>query len=306
MGKALATGTLVLLGTLFVSDAAAQLWQGRGRMDGTVMETDGTPIEGVVKAYLPNASGGKEVTSDDEGRWAIGGLAGGRWQLDFIKDGFTTRQISLALPEGLRPRPVRMTLVRVEPTVDPNQEIADGLVRATDLMNADRFADARRIYLHLLATYPEAHQLHPLVARTYHADQQLDNAVRHLRLALEADPGNATVTMLLGSVLVERGDTEEGRRMLESVDEASVGDPAVFVNLGIEILNLAAPSDAIPHFDKAIERFPDYPDAYYFRGITHLQLGDQAAAAADLERFVTLAPDAAEAQTARNMLEQLR
>ena len=307
MRKALAIGTLVLLGTGFASDAAAQLWRGRGRMDGTVMDTDGAPIEGVVvKAYLPDANGGREVTSDDEGRWAIGGLAGGRWQLDFIKDGFVRRQISLALTEGSRPRPVRMTLERVEPTVDPNAQIADGLVRAADLMNADRFAEARRIYLDLLATYPEAHQLHPLVARAYHGDQQLDDAVRHLRLALEADPGNAAVTMLLGSILVERGDAEEGRRILESVDEDSVGDPAVFVNLGIEILNQATPSAALPYFDKAIERFPDYPDAYYFRGISHLQLGDQAAATADLERFVMLAPDAAEAQAARDMLEQLR
>lgn len=307
MRKAPAVGTLVLLLTVFVSEAAAQFWRGRGRMDGTVMDADGAPIEGVVvKAYLPDGNGGREVTSNDEGRWAIGGLAGGNWQLDFVKDGFATRQISFQLTEGVRPRPVRMTLERVEPDVDPNVEIADGLVRATDLMNADRFTEARRIYLDLLAKYPEAHPLHPLVARAYHADQQLDDAVRHLRLALEADPGNPAVTMLLGSVLVERGDTEEGRRMLESVDQDSIGDPIVFVNLGIEILNQAAPSDAMPLFDRAIERFPDYPDAYYLRGITHLQLGDQAAAAADLERFVTLAPDAPEAQTARDMLGQLR
>ena len=53
-----------------------------------------------------------------------------------------------------------MTLERVEPTIDPNAEIADGLVRAAELMNADRFTEARRIYMDLLAKYPEAHQLH--------------------------------------------------------------------------------------------------------------------------------------------------
>ena len=177
MRKTLATWTLVLLGALFASEAAAQLWRGRGPMDGTVMDADGAPIDGVVvKAYLPDADGGREVTSDDEGEWAIGGLAGGLWQIDFVKDGYTTRQISLALSEGVRPRPIRMTLQRVEPTIDPNQKIADGLVRAAALMNADRFAEARQIYLDLLATYPEAHQLHPLVARAYHRDRQLDDA----------------------------------------------------------------------------------------------------------------------------------
>ena len=38
-----------------------------------------------------------------------------------------------------------------------------------------------------------------------------------LRLALEADPDDATATMLLDSVLVERGDTEEDRWMLEQL-----------------------------------------------------------------------------------------
>ena len=220
------------------------------------MDADGAPIEGVVvKAYLPEGDGGREVASNDDGRWAIGGLAGGNWQLDFVKEGFTTRQISFALTEGVRPRPVRMTLERVEPVVDPNQEIADGLVRATDLMDADRFAEARQIYLDLLASYPEAHQLHALVARAYHADQQLDDAVRHLRLALEADPANPAVAMLLGSVLVERGDTEEGRRVLASLDQDSIEDPVVFVNLGIEQLNQAEPAAAMPHFDNANRAF---------------------------------------------------
>ena len=274
---------------------------------GPPLDVDGAPIAGVVvSAYLPDADGGKVVASNDKGAWAIGGIAGGRWLLDFTKDGFTTRQISLELSEGSRPRPVRMTLERVEPTIDPNAEIADGLIRAADLMNADRFAEARRIYLDLLATYPEAHQLHPLVARAYHGDRQLDDAARHLRLALGADPDNAAVTMLLGSILVERGDTEEGRRILESVDEDRISDPAVFVNLGIEILNQGSPSVAMPYFDTAIERFPDYPDTYYFRGVGHLRLGDQTAAAADLERFVTLAPDAPEAQSASDLLGQLR
>ena len=307
MQRGLAAAIIVLLGTVWASDASAQFWRGRGRVAGSVADADGAPIPGVVvRAYLPAADGGTEVTTDDEGDWAIGGLAGGEWQLDFSKDGFVTRQISLALTEGSRPRPVSMTLERVEPTVDPNVEIADGLVRAADLMNTGRFAEARQIYLDLLASYPEAHQLHPLVARAYHGDGQLDDAARHLRLALDADPDDAVVTMLLGSILLEQGDADAGRQLLESVDADAVSDPAVFVNLGIEILNQDTPSAAMPYFDRAIARFPDYPDTYYFRGISHLRLGDQTAAAADLERFVALAPDAPEAPAARDLLAQLR
>ena len=297
---------LLAAGAAFGAVEASAQWRGLARMDGSVTDADGQPLEGVVvRAYLPPADGGTEVTTDEEGEWAIAGLAGGRWELDFIKDGYATRQISVALTEGVRPRPVRMALERVVPAVDPNEEIADGLVRAAELMNGGRFAEARGIYLDLLGRYPEAHQLHPLVARAYHGEGLIDEAVEHLQTALEADPGNAAVTVVLGGILLERGDTAEGRRMLESVDADRITDPAVLVNLGIEILNQGAAAEALPWFDRAVARFPDYPDAYYFRGVSHLQLGDTTAAATDLERFVSLAPDAPEAAAARGILEKL-
>ena len=307
MRRAAAIALLAAGAALGAAEASGQVWRGLGRLDGTVSDADGQPIGGVVvRAYLPAGEGGTEVTTDGEGQWAMGGLAGGRWQLDFIKDGFATRQISVGLAEGSRPRPVRMTLERVAPAVDPNAEIADGLVRAAELMNGGRFAAALGIYLELLGKYPEAHQLHPLVARAYHGDGRIDEAMEHLRMALEADPGNAAVTVLLGGILLERGDTAEGRLMLESVDAERITDPAVLVNLGIEILNQGAPAEALPWFDRAIARFPEYPDAYYFRGVSRLQLGDTTAAVADLERFVSLAPDAPEAGAARGMLEKLQ
>ena len=199
-----------------------------------------------------------------------------------------------------------MTLERVAPTVDPNAEIADGLVRAADLMNGGRFGEARGIYLELLGKYPEAHQLHPLMARAYHGDGLIDEAIEHLRTALEADSENAAVIVVLGGILIERGDTAEGQRMLESIDADRISDPAVLVNLGITVLNQGTAAEALPWFDRAVTGFPEYPDAYYFRGVSHLQLGDTTAAVADLERFVSLAPDAPEADAARRVLESLR
>ena len=305
--RAAAIGLVAAVVALDAVEASAQAWRGLGRLDGSVTDAEGEPVaEVAVRAYLPAAAGRTEVTTDEEGEWAIGGLAGGQWELDFTKDGYVARQISVGLSEGVRPRPVRVTLERVVPAVDPNAEIADGLVRAADLMNGGRFAEARAIYLELLDKYPEAHPIHPLVARAYHGDGLIDEAIEHLRTALDADPENAAVNVLLGGILIERGDTAEGRRMLESIEADRISDPAVLVNLGITVLNQGAAAEALPWFDRAVTRSPEYPDAYYFRGVCHLQLGDTAAAVADLERFVSLAPDAPEADAARGILEGLR
>ena len=177
MRRAAAIGLVAAVVALDAVEASAQAWRGLGRLDGSVTDAEGEPVaEVVVRAYLPAAEGRMEVTTDEEGEWAIGALAGEQWELDFTKDDYVTR-------------------------------------------------------LELLDKYPEAHPIHPLVARAYHGDGLIDEAIEHLRTALDADPENAAVIVLLGGILIERGDTAEGRRMLESIEADRISDPAVLVNL---------------------------------------------------------------------------
>ena len=89
------------------------------------------------------------------------------------------------------------------------------------------------------------------------------------------------------------------------------------MNFGIAMLNKNQAAEAITYFEKAITKFPAAPDAYYYRGITTLQLasalGEDAQKAdrlqrvkADLNKFLQLAPAAPEAETAKKILEQLK
>ena len=132
-------------------------------------------------------------------------------------------------------------------------------------------------------------------------------ALEHLRSAAVRDPDNVEVKLLLGNMLVEEGKVEEGRQLLESVDKSEVGDPVIYLNVGIEMINQGRHADAVTWFDKAIARFPEHPDAYYYRGISKLSLGSPADAKADLEKFVSLAPATApELATAKKILESIK
>jgi len=91
------------------------------------------------------------------------------------------------------------------------------------------------------------------------------------------------------------------------VDDARVADPAVFLNIGIGLINDKKQADAVTWFDKAIARFPQYPDGYYYRGISYLSLGKTAEAKIDLQKYVTIAPaDAPELATAKKILETIK
>jgi hypothetical protein len=91
----LAIAALVLVGT--VSTAYAQL-HGMGRIQGTVADEGGAPIEGVdVKATLPGSAGEITAKSDAKGNWILGGMGRGDWDVVFEKPGFAPRKAKVSL-----------------------------------------------------------------------------------------------------------------------------------------------------------------------------------------------------------------
>jgi Tfp pilus assembly protein PilF len=196
---------------------------------------------------------------------------------------------------------------KAAPPPDPNVEIKVKLTEAAAKMNAKQFAEARAIYEALSAQHPEVKQFRPLIARTYYGEGNKAAAIEHLRKAAAEDPENLEVRVLLGTTLMEDGKTEEARQILSSVDDGKVTDPAVFLNIGIGLINDKKHAEAVPWFDKAIARFPQHPDGYYYRGISYITLGKTAEAKADLEKYVSIAPpDAPELATAKQILATIK
>jgi tetratricopeptide (TPR) repeat protein len=292
---------------LAATTALAQT-RGMGRVGGKVTDENGKAIEDVL-VTATMASGGEPVKTktNKKGEWALGGIAPGSWNVDFEKDGLEKRSITVSVAELTRIPPVEIAMKPAPVRVDPNVEIKAELSKAAGLMGERRYGEARALYEALLAKYPEAYQLHPLIARTYYSEKNLDKAVEHLKLAIEKAPDNIEVKLLLGNTLVEQGKVDEGKQILGSVDPTKITDSTILINVGITLINQSKPAEALTYFDQAIARFPDQPDAYYYRGITHLQLGKAAEAKADLEKFVSIAQaDAPELPMAKKILEQIK
>ncbi len=276
-----------------------------GRLAGTVVDDTGAPIEGVtVKAVRGESNGGPTVKTNKKGEFVLAGINGGNWNLDFDKPGYEPAKKSASFQEHDRNPPMAVTMKKA--AVDPNVQIRADLEKAADLVKQQRFADARAIYQSILAAHPDAYQVEPYIARTYYAEHQLDPAIEHLRAALARDPNNVEVKLLLANVLTEKGSGDEARQLLASIEESKITDPSTFVNVGIGLINQKKPEEALPWFEKAIAKFPEAPDAYYYRGITELQLGRNDQAKADLTKFVAMAPNAPEAKTAKGILETLK
>lgn len=305
------TSLVIFAVSLWATDAAGQDWRGTSRAAGKVFDADsGKPIEGVtIKAMLPaSANRGPESKSNGKGEWAIGGVASGMWAVDFIRDGYETKSISLPISGGGGGRPIEIRLKKKAVVVaDPNIEIKEKLTAAGALMTNKQYAEARAIYEALAAKHPEVKQFRPLIARTHYGEGNKALAIEHLRQAAAQDPGNVEVQLLLGNTLMEEGKADEARQVLAAVDESKVTDSTVYLNIGIALINDGKQAEAVTWFDKAIARFPNQPDAYYYRGISNLSLAKTADAKADLEKYVSIAPaDATELATAKKILESIK
>src|SRR5581483_3141441 len=202
---------LIVLAFAIAAPVAAQDWRGVGRLGGVITDDTGKPIEGaVVKAQLIGSTGTTEAKTNKKGEWALNGISGGQWNLDFQKDGYETSRITATVQEHSPNPPVTTKLKKA--AADPNIALQADLKKAADLMNQQKYADARAIYESILAAHPEATQIEPYIARTYYAEHQIDPAIEHLRKASAADPNNVEVKLLLGNLLAEKGDTQESQQ----------------------------------------------------------------------------------------------
>jgi tetratricopeptide (TPR) repeat protein len=302
----------------FVATAGAQTWRGQGRVAGKVTDEAGAPIEGVVvKLFLPAGNGGMEVKSNKKGEWSAGGISSGAWQVDFTKEGYETRRVTVDV-EQLNPKPpMPIELKKAAP--DPNQLVTADLKKASALVAEKKYAEAQAVYADLQAKYPQVYQFELPIARAYHAAGEHDKEIEHLKKYIAKDPNNSEIKLLTGAEMIQKGNPEEGKAMLASVDDAIVKDPMIFVNVGINLMNQNKAKDALPFFEKAIARFPESSDAYFYRGMGNVQLGTAlrpdnqaegdkllAAGKADLKKFVQMAPNAPEAAAAQKMLEALK
>jgi tetratricopeptide (TPR) repeat protein len=292
----------------FARAAVAQDWKGYGRIEGRVLDAAGQPLARVrVKLNLPERrSGGPSAMTDGKGRWAVAGIAAGAWELDYEADGYATLKARVTLPsESARLQPLEVRMSKGAPGVPP--EVAETLRKAEADEKAGRLGEARAGYEKLIALRPDvAVVAHQRIGATLIQEKQYGPALDHLQKALDADPGNATVQLIMAQAAFEGGLKERGMALVAAIDQSSIKDPDVAYNLGVQLLNAERPAEAATFFSQSIALDPRYVDGYFRRGLAEINLGKTAEAKADLQKVLELAPAGPQSELARKAVEQLK
>lgn len=316
----LATLATLLSVVALVVPAGAQDWTGRGRLEGTVKDPAGKPLAGAtVSLNNPERGGGPTTETNDKGKWAVLGLAAGRWEVLVTFEGYVPSKNLLQLPsESARMKPIQMTLEPAAPA-GPPPELMGHLDRADGLYQQNDYAGARVAYEEALDTYTamegfdaeseEARafltELHMQIARCYSQEDNYEKELEHLDYVLSVDPANEDIRLIAAQEAIRGGMMERADALLAGLATGNVQDPALFFNIAVLYLNQGNQVSAIPYLSRSIDVDPGFVDGYYQRALAYFAQQKLDEARADCEKVIELAGDSEQGTTAQALLQAI-
>ena len=313
------------VGAAVLSPAGAQEWRGgKARVDGIVKNDKGEPIEGckVALRWGRSGRGGPDLTTDKKGRWAIFGIVGGPWDLDFECRGYEPKKISVELQEAGRNPSIEVQLGPQAPAqgqapagapveqailVEGKQiskETAAAIEAGNAAMNARNWTAARESYVQASAELPENSPLLQRIAAAYLGEGNKEEALRYARMAAEKTPQEPAPWQMIAELEIEKGNADAGLAALDRLPAGRITDPALYMNAGILLYNKKKLTEAEAAFDKALAVKPD-ATAHYYRGLTRYQQKRAKEAKADFQKALELDPNGPDAKDIKDLLKSI-
>jgi tetratricopeptide (TPR) repeat protein len=307
---AIRTAVAVIAAAMLATSAMAQA-RGNARLSGKVVDEQGQPVaDVVVHAQMTGQTDVLTAKTDKKGEWRINGASNGEWKVELAKAGVGTAADVIEVKEDKAP-PLNVTLKKgaAAAAVDPMAEVNGQLQKAAEIAQAGNVPGARKMYEDLLAKYPQIYQLEGFIARTYAAENNVPQALEHLKINLdkETNPSEQIQLKLFqADLLMQSGDKAGANAILSAIDVKDAKDPYTFINQSINLINDKKGPEAVELLTKLIAQFPTTNELYYYRGRAYVASDKLDDARADFEKYVSLAPTTKEAADAKKILEQIK
>lgn len=276
-------------------------WRGNAQLSGKVTDDGGKGVGDakVTFVFVP-ASDGFSATTKKNGEFKAQDMKPGEWRVQVESPNFVTVRKTVTVADGKNP-PLDVQLKR-----DNSPEL---VAKAEALFKEGKNAEARTEYMKVLEAHPDLAGINRAIAFTYGREGNHPEALKYLDLALASNPDDSTLLQLAAASAIQVNDFPRAMGYLDKMDDASLSDASPLTNAAANMINKRQSASAIKLSDRAIARFPDAAVAYFYRGFARLQANqtDTAAAKADLEKFVSMAPaDSPELSQAKDLLSRIK
>jgi len=289
----------------------------RSEISGTVyLEKNNSPASEVIVTIRSVPAGiARSVLSDFDGRFRIGGLSRGTYQVTAESDGCYSAQVTAQI-NGF-PSDISLHLKPMHP--GQSQETGS-LVSVRQLKIPDK---ARGEYdrgiasllkqdpAESLAHLNKAVQNFPGYYEAYYhmgvADIRLsraDKAMEEFQKAIDLSGGRYSAAQFAyGLLLSNRGKQQEGERIIRAGLETDPDSAEGHFFLAMSLVAGSHLDEAEKSVNEALLRKPNLADAYLVLSDIHAGRDDYAAQLHDLDTFLKLAPNAPQAEKIRKIRE---
>jgi Flp pilus assembly protein TadD len=331
MSHTLRLSTLILV-TLLTGTSVENLAQRRppesdrmaqGSIRGRVILPNGSYTDEAVKITLSNLRGSlATIYTESQGQFEFQGVMPGSYSLDFEADRnrfhvvSETVQVYRSMPtvltvtlkpiypgEGSKPGTVSVAELKEKVPDKARKEFE----KATVAGNQGRTEDAIAHLQKAISIYPSFTRAHNDLGTYFLSQGKLDKAEEAFRKAIAVDANSFNPLLNLGIVLVHKQAFAEASDQLTKALSIEPNSSAAHLYAGLAFMgtnNLdAAEKDLKAAYSLGGQKFGV---ALYHLGQLYMNRGDRAAALKSFEAYLSVVPDARNAQQVQKLIAMLR
>lgn len=309
----------LFLSSLIGSFAFSQEQMGKGRINGTIVDENGQPVEGalvLVESLSTNTS--FQGRSDEKGHFAVAGMGTGVWRVTASKQGYTSYFIDLDIRQLSRNPPVTLTIKKMDAfaAVLTDEEALKLFDQGNLLIQDEKYDDALAVFAEFQRKYPEIYQVHLNIGNCFLKKGEFDNAEAEFQLILDktlenyGDYKKDKATSLraftgLGEVFLQKQDFEKAQEYLTKALEISPEDEVTAYNVGQLFFSNQRPDEAIKFYNLAIQIKADWPKPYIRLGYAYLNKSDFDHALEYFNKFIEMDPENPEVPQVKNIISTI-
>lgn len=293
---------------------------------GTVFWPDGRPATARLSVRLLTPLSGEYSTStDSSGQFVFAGLSEGRYRV--IVDGDRTLETAMQDVEILAdarrgPKPVftvsirmrekssRMAPPGVVGVANESKEYKNAVrfyQKAIDLGKQSKNAEAIEQLKLAIDAAPDFFDAHNEMAVQYMRANDLAKADSALTEALRIRPNSPEALLNRSIILFRNGRFEDAEVRLRDLAAATDAKPFVYFYLGRTLTKLGKFDDAETQLNKAVKLGgSELREAHRMLAMLFIEKDDRPRAAAALEMYLSLFPEAPDAANLRQAISQLK
>lgn len=150
---------------------------------------------------------------------------------------------------------------------------------------------AQSAFQRILQQAPDSARAHQIMADSYFARQQLDDAISEYRLVLQADPTLPNIHSQIARCLMIRGQFDTALKEYREEEKLQPASAQVQTDIGRALLAMDKNAEAVGMLKKAIVSSRPPVDAYFLLGKAELRIHNENEAVHLLQYYVAARPD---------------